>query len=46
LIRFGSRTDVVVPPGSEILVRKGDRMRGGESEIARFPSASGGAQHG
>ena len=37
LIRFGSRTDVVLPPGSEILVRKGDRMCGGESEIARLP---------
>jgi phosphatidylserine decarboxylase len=42
LIRFGSRTDVVLPHGSEILVRKGDRMRGGESEIARLPRASGG----
>jgi phosphatidylserine decarboxylase len=31
LIRFGSRTDLVVPRGTEIRVRVGDRVRGGES---------------
>ena len=31
LIRFGSRTDLVVPRGTEIRVRVGDRARGGES---------------
>ena len=35
LIRFGSRTDVVLPLGSEVLVAKGDRVRGGESVLAR-----------
>ena len=31
LIRFGSRTDLVVPRGTAVRVRVGDRVRGGES---------------
>ena len=31
LIRFGSRTDLVLPRGIEVRVRVGDRVRGGES---------------
>ena len=31
LIRFGSRTDLVVPAGTELRVRVGDRVRGGET---------------
>ena len=31
LIRFGSRTDLVVPTGTEVRVRVGDRVRGGET---------------
>jgi phosphatidylserine decarboxylase len=31
LIRFGSRTDLVLPRGTEVRVRVGDRVRGGES---------------
>jgi phosphatidylserine decarboxylase len=31
LIRFGSRTDLVVPEGTEIKVQVGDRVRGGET---------------
>jgi phosphatidylserine decarboxylase len=31
LIRFGSRTDLVVPEGTEIRVRVGDRVKGGET---------------
>ena len=31
LIRFGSRTDLVVPQGTELRVRVGDRVRGGET---------------
>ena len=31
LIRFGSRIDVIVPAGTEIRVKNGDRVRGGES---------------
>lgn len=36
LIRFGSRTDVWLPAGAEPMVAKGDRVRGGESVLARF----------
>jgi phosphatidylserine decarboxylase len=31
LIRFGSRTDLLVPRGTDVRVRVGDRVRGGES---------------
>jgi phosphatidylserine decarboxylase len=31
LIRFGSRTDLVVARGTEIRVKEGDRVRGGET---------------
>jgi phosphatidylserine decarboxylase len=31
MIRFGSRTDLFVPRGTEIWARPGDRVRGGES---------------
>jgi phosphatidylserine decarboxylase len=31
LIRFGSRTDLVVPRGTEVRVAVGERVRGGES---------------
>jgi phosphatidylserine decarboxylase len=34
LIRFGSRTDLVVPKGTEIRVEAGDRVRGGETIMA------------
>jgi phosphatidylserine decarboxylase len=37
LIRFGSRTDVVLPPGAEPRVAVGDRVRGGASVVARLP---------
>jgi phosphatidylserine decarboxylase len=40
LIRFGSRTDVVLPPGSEALVRVGERVSGGSSVIARLPGGT------
>jgi phosphatidylserine decarboxylase len=35
LIQFGSRTEVVLPADLEVLVRRGDRVRGGETAIAR-----------
>lgn len=35
LIRFGSRTDLHLPPGVEPLVVVGDRVRGGETIMAR-----------
>jgi phosphatidylserine decarboxylase len=34
MIRFGSRTDVVLPSGSEARVAVGDRVRAGSSVIA------------
>jgi phosphatidylserine decarboxylase len=34
LIRFGSRTDVVLPPEAELRVRRGERVRGGASVVA------------
>jgi phosphatidylserine decarboxylase len=39
LIRFGSRVDVYLPPGSELLVQPGQRTVGGETALARLPAA-------
>lgn len=36
LIRFGSRTDIYLPLEAEVIVKKGDRVRGGETIIARL----------
>jgi phosphatidylserine decarboxylase len=36
LIRFGSRVDIDLPAGCEVLVEQGDRLRGGSSGIARW----------
>ena len=36
LIHFGSRTDVILPLGSEPLVSPGDRVRAGLTPIARY----------
>jgi phosphatidylserine decarboxylase len=36
LMKFGSRMDVFVPLDAELLVQKGDRVRGGETPVARF----------
>ena len=35
LIKFGSRTDLLMPPDLQIEVRLGDKVRGGETIIAR-----------
>jgi phosphatidylserine decarboxylase len=37
LIKFGSRTDVVLPGEADVLVKVGDRVRGGASVLARVP---------
>jgi phosphatidylserine decarboxylase len=37
LMKFGSRMDVFVPPQCEVVVQKGQRVRGGETVIARWP---------
>ena len=36
IIRFGSRVDVYLPPGTEILVQPGITTRAGETILARF----------
>jgi phosphatidylserine decarboxylase len=38
LMKFGSRMDVFLPPGCTLTVRKGQRVRGGETVIARWPA--------
>jgi phosphatidylserine decarboxylase len=40
LIRFGSRTDVVLPAGSRASVKRGDRVRGGASVVAELPGGA------
>lgn len=46
LIRFGSRTDLQMPPGVEPLVAVGDRVRGGLTVLARRLEAAGRAAAG
>lgn len=36
LIRFGSRTDILLPAGSRVAVQVGDRVRGGETVIGHL----------
>ena len=36
LIKFSSRTDLLIPGGAEVLVKTGDRVKGGETVIARL----------
>lgn len=38
LIKFGSRTDVLMPGNVELAVKVGDRVRGGETIIGRIKS--------
>lgn len=44
LVRFGSRVDVWVPRDAELLVKVGDRMKGGSSVIARWVAAPKGIE--
>src|SRR5207253_2335524 len=37
LVRFGSRVDVWLPKGAEILAKVGENVKGGSSLIARWP---------
>jgi phosphatidylserine decarboxylase len=37
LIMFGSRTDIYIPEGCRIEVKEGQRVKGGETIIGRFP---------
>jgi len=43
LIKFGSRTDVILPAEADIRVKVGQRVRGGSSIIAEMPRAQSGA---
>ena len=36
LIKFSSRTDLVIPARAEVLVQTGDRVKGGETVIAKL----------
>ena len=38
LIKFGSRTDIVIPGEADVLVKVGDRVRGAASVLARVPA--------
>lgn len=38
LIKFGSCTELIVPKGVEVFVKKGDRVKGGETVIGRLCS--------
>ena len=42
LVRFGSRVDMWVPNGTEILVKVGDDVKGGSSVLARLPVTASG----
>ena len=37
MIRFGSRTEVYLPLSAKVLVKIGDRVKGGASVIAQLP---------
>lgn len=38
MIKFGSRTDLVMPPGVDVVIKEGMRVRGGVTIIGRFKS--------
>lgn len=38
MIRFGSRTDLFLPLDAEVLVVPGEKVRGGETALARMPT--------
>ena len=37
MIKFSSRTDLLMPPEVTVIVKIGDRVRGGETVIGRLP---------
>jgi phosphatidylserine decarboxylase len=41
MIKFGSRTDVLLAPEAEVLVEVGERVKGGSSILARFGAMAG-----
>ena len=45
LIKFGSRTDVILPAEAEFQVKVGQRVKGGASVIAMMPAGAGAASN-
>ena len=43
LMRFGSRMDLWLPQGSELLVKVGDNVSGGSTVLARWPASTAAA---
>ena len=41
IIRFGSRVDVYLPPGCAVMAKAGDKVRAGETILARFEDGRG-----
>ncbi len=41
LVRFGSRVELTLPPGTRLRVAAGDRVRAGETTIAEVPDVVG-----
>ncbi|MBF8260227.1 MAG: phosphatidylserine decarboxylase related protein [Actinobacteria bacterium] len=37
MIRFGSRVDIILPASATLRVKKGDRVRAGESIVGVLP---------
>jgi len=46
LIKFGSRTDVIFSPEAQVVVKVGDKVKGGSSILARFPASAADVQKG
>ena len=42
IMKFGSRMDVFVPTTATLLVTQGERVRGGETVVARLATDTGG----
>jgi phosphatidylserine decarboxylase len=40
MIRFGSRVDVWLPPDAEVVVKRGQKVKGGESLLAKWNSTT------
>jgi phosphatidylserine decarboxylase len=46
MMKFGSRMDVLLPAGSLLLVKLGQRVKGGETVLAELPAVSASAGDG
>lgn len=41
IIKFGSGTEIFIPPGSNLYVKKGDRVKAGETALGMLPDGIG-----